>query len=68
MDEIAKRRKTEKSGKKRAPTLQRKEPTLRRRLTPRRGILRRGEAEVTKWHPSGTPRHNIAASRCSYCS
>ena len=50
---------------------------LRRSIgNPRRGVdlhkgmgyPRRGEAEVPKWHPSGTPWHIISASRHSYCS
>ena len=60
--------KTGKSGHYRAPTLQRREPTPRRRPTPRHGIPRRGEVEVPKWHPLGTPWCSIAAPRRSYCS
>ena len=32
------------------------------------GYPRRGEAEVPKWHPSGTPWRSISALRRSYCS
>ena len=32
------------------------------------GCPHRGEAEVLKWNPSGTPRHIKATSRCSYYS
>ena len=32
------------------------------------GCPHRGEAEVPKWHPSGTPRHSIASSLSSYYS
>ena len=38
LEKIAKRRKIGKSGENRAPMSQRREPTLRRRLKPRRGI------------------------------
>ena len=50
---------------------------LRRSIgNPRRGIdlrqgmgyPRRGEAEVPKWHPSGTPWRSIATPRRRYCS
>ena len=65
----------------RAPTPQRREPTLRCRPTPRCGMPRRGESEVPKWHPSGmprrrkvtpqrrpTPQRSNATLRRSYCS
>ena len=68
MEEIAKKRKTRKFGHYQAPTSQRREPTLRRRPTPWLGIPRRGETEVPKWHPSGTPRRSIAVPRRSCCS
>ena len=51
--------KLEKSGHYWAPTPQRREPTPRRRPMPRCGIPRRDEAEVPKWHPSGTPRRTF---------
>ena len=43
------------------PTPQRREPTPWRRPMPQRGMPRRSEAEVPKWHPSNTPQR-------SYCS
>ena len=61
---LEKNRKSAKTGKSRhfqAPTPQHREPTPRRRHTLRRGIPCHSEAEVPKWHPSGTTWH-------SYCS
>ena len=39
-------------------------------VDPRQGVgyPRRDKAEVPKWHPSGMPRHSIAAPQRSYCS
>ena len=49
-----KKRKIGKSGPKRAPTLQRREPTPWRRPTSRCCIPRRSEAKVPKWRTGVT--------------
>ena len=56
-----------KSGHYRDLTPQCREP--RRGVDLRQGVgyPRRGEAEVPKWHPSGTPWLNIAMPHHSYC-
>ena len=42
---------------------QRREPTP---PTPRLGMPSRGEAEVPKWHPSGTPRSSYCSQRAKF--
>ena len=61
--EKSQKRKTRKILAFRAPTPQRREPTPQRRPTKRRGMPRCGEAEVPKWHPSGTPLRSKAMLR-----
>ena len=56
--------KTRKIWAKRASTPRCREPRPRHRPTPQRGMPRRGEAEVPKWHPSGTPRRRPMLQLC----
>ena len=68
---LEKNRKSAKFGKSRhyrAPMPQRRNPRRGVDLLQGVGYPRRGEAEVPKWHPSGTPRHSKATPQHSYCS